>query len=171
MDATVRQRAAGGDDPGVSSDQYRAVMRRVAGSVSVILSGAPHALVGMTVNSVVSVSLDPPLILFCARAQSASAASILEKGLFSVNLLSDEQQLVSRYFAGGQAEPPAFDLGSDGDHVWLERTVGSFLCSVDNVHRAGDHNIIVGKIHRIIDNTSRPLPLVYRDGQYHSLAR
>jgi 3-hydroxy-9,10-secoandrosta-1,3,5(10)-triene-9,17-dione monooxygenase reductase component len=169
VEPTVRKLADSEIDRGDQSNLYRTIMGRVAGGVSVILSGSPAALVGMTVNSLVSVSLDPLLILFCARLHSTTAGAIIENGRFSVNILSQEQQLISRHFAGRRAETTAFDLCGEDDHVWIKGTVGTFLCAVDDVHRAGDHNIIVGRIDRIIDNPSRPSPLIYHEGLYRSL--
>lgn len=123
----------------------------------------------MTVNSLVSVSLDPPLLLFCARLHSVTAAAVIERGRFSANLLGEGQHRVARHFASGRVEPATFGLGHDRDHVWLEGTVASLLCTVQDVHRAGDHDIIVGRIGRIIDNPSPPLPLIYHQGGYRSL--
>ena len=123
----------------------------------------------MTVNSLVSVSLDPPLLLFCARLHSVTAAAVIERGRFSANLLGEDQDRVARHFASGMAAPATFGLNHDRDHVWLEGTVASLLCTVQDVHRAGDHHIIVGRIGRIVDTPSPPLPLIYHEGTYRSL--
>jgi 3-hydroxy-9,10-secoandrosta-1,3,5(10)-triene-9,17-dione monooxygenase reductase component len=168
LKSNIGRNAAVGDK-GAEPGLYRAVMRRVAGGVSVVLTGSPVALAGMTVNSLVSVSLDPPLLLFCARLRSVTAAAVIENGLFSVNLLGEDQHRIARHFASGRLEPATLRIGDDRDHVWLEDTVASLLCMVQDVHRAGDHDIIVGRIGRIIENPSPPLPLIYHEGRYRSL--
>lgn len=148
---------------------YRETMGRLAGGISVILSGTASTPRGMTVNSLVSVSLDPLLLLFCARRESVTARTVIETGVFSVNILSEQQLSASRYFSGYCGTPSTCEIAGMRDHIWIKETVGSFLCSVETAHRAGDHDIIIGHVRDIIDNPSRPLPLIYHDGRYRSL--
>lgn len=155
--------------PSSGSALYRSIMGRVAVGISVILSGSPSAPTGMTVNSLVSVSLDPLLLLFCARLQSVTARTVIETGAFSVNILTDKQQPASKYFAGSCSGAPDFETCSERNHIWIKETVGSLLCLLESVHRAGDHNIIIGRVREIIDNPARPLPLIYHEGRYRSL--
>lgn len=148
---------------------YRKTMGCLAGGVSVILSGAASAPTGMTINSLTSVSLDPLLLLFCARLQSATAKTAVETGLFSVNILAHKQLIAALYFSGCCNVRPIFAIDSQNGYIWIKDTVGSFLCSVESTHRAGDHDIIVGRVQDIIDNPDRPSPLIYHEGQYRSL--
>lgn len=120
----------------------------------------------MTINSLVSASLDPILLLFCARVQSRTAGAVIESGLFSANILSQDQGPVARYFSGQDRSSPDFTIESNGDHIWIDQSVGSLLCSVESAHRAGDHDIIIGRVSEIIDNAERPSPLLYHEGRY-----
>jgi 3-hydroxy-9,10-secoandrosta-1,3,5(10)-triene-9,17-dione monooxygenase reductase component len=148
---------------------YRETMGRLAGGISVILSGTASTPKGMTVNSLVSVSLDPLLLLFCARRKSVTAMTVIETGVFSVNILSEQQLSASRFFSGYCGAPSSCEIAGVRDHIWIKETVGSFLCSVETAHRAGDHDIIIGRVRDIIDNPSRPSPLIYHEGRYRSL--
>lgn len=148
---------------------YRRTMGRLAGGISVVLSGGAGNPCGMTINSLVSASLEPLLLLFCARLQSKTAKVAIETGVFSANILAEDQWPVARYFSGQDRSSPDFTIESSRDHIWIKETVGSLLCSVESTHRAGDHDIIIGRVSEIIDNPERPSPLLYHEGRYRSL--
>ena len=57
-------------------------------------------LYGMTANACSSVSLDPPLVLVCVIRDTEGSANISANGIFAVNVLGDQQEPISRYFAG-----------------------------------------------------------------------
>jgi 3-hydroxy-9,10-secoandrosta-1,3,5(10)-triene-9,17-dione monooxygenase reductase component len=123
----------------------------------------------MTVNSLISVSLDPLLLLFCARIRSATAATISRNGAFSVNILSDKQIDASVHFAGKRGHFDEHSLQCRGEHIWMSDTEGSILCSVERIDRAGDHDIIIGRVEHIVACSASRSPLIYHEGQYYSL--
>jgi flavin reductase (DIM6/NTAB) family NADH-FMN oxidoreductase RutF len=109
--------------------------------------GAPY---GLTVNSFVSVSLDPPLVLVCIGHSSSSHDRLMAAPAFSINVLSAEQASIAGRFArepslgrfdevewrkGGHAGAPILD----GVVAWLE-------CEPHEVLRGGDHSILVGRV-------------------------
>ncbi|MDJ1135583.1 flavin reductase family protein [Streptomyces iconiensis] len=81
-------------------------LRRVCGlftsGVTVVSTGLSGRAEGTTVNSFTSVSLDPPLVLFCLHKKSRLRGLLDESGGFTVNLLSGRQQSLARYFTAGQ---------------------------------------------------------------------
>ncbi|PTM41469.1 flavin reductase family protein [Bosea sp. 124] len=148
---------------------YRRTMGRLAGGVAVILSGTREAPVGMTVNSLVSVSLNPLLLLFCARLHSATAAAIARSEVFSVNILTEGQIRASVHFSGKHADFDTADLQARDEHIWMKDNAGTMLCRVERIHRAGDHDIIIGRVDDVIAGSELPAPLIYHEGQYYSL--
>jgi flavin reductase (DIM6/NTAB) family NADH-FMN oxidoreductase RutF len=126
--------------------------------------GAPF---GLTVNSFTSVSLDPPLVLVCIDHLAASHDALLEAGSFVINVLAREQAPLAARFA---SEPSAhrfrdltWDEGPRGDPI-LRGSVSWLACTLDQVHEAGDHSIMVGRVEELA--TSGREALVFHRGGY-----
>jgi len=147
---------------------YRHLIGRFATGVAVVLAEENGAPRGMTVNSLTSVSLDPILLLFCAKAGSRSARAVLETGRFSVNILNLNQRDISNAFAGSgnAANVPVL---RDRGYLRLADAAAVFLCDVHQVFPGGDHQIILGRpVHMEAPETD-PAPLLYLGGQYAQL--
>ena len=82
-----------------SSKEFRATVGAFATGVTVVTTRGEEHAYGMTVNAFSSVSLDPPLILVCMISPSEGAETSARNGVFAVNILSQEQEPLSRYFA------------------------------------------------------------------------
>ena len=140
--------------------------------VSVVTAvGTDGEPVGLTVNSLTSVSLDPLLVLVCIDHGASSHGPIIESGAFCVNLLAEADQAVSNRFAVGEPEERFVGLpwhaGPTGSPV-LDHALAWFDCRVHQTHVAGDHTIVVG---RVLACHERPAqPLVYHRGRYARLA-
>ena len=148
---------------------FRQMMGRFTTGVAVVLTTGEDGPVGATVNSLTSLSLDPPLLLFCAGNTSRTGASVIAQGYFAVNILTAAQRDISRYFAG-QAED--WDIARCQRHdAWLAipDCNGALLCKVVNVYPGGDHRIIVGEVRHILAPPSDDQPLIYHEGRYGQL--
>lgn len=127
--------------------------------------------VGLTANSFASVSLDPPLLLFCLDRKSRRAPVFEAARFFAVNVLHAGQETLSTRFARG---------ASDEDHLlgvaWDDRggapvladAMAVFACAKHTIHDGGDHLILVG---RVLDLSFSPEqdPLLYFQGRYRSV--
>lgn len=127
--------------------------------------------VGLTVNSFTSVSLDPPLVLFCLDNRSESLSAFLEAPGFALAILSAEQQTLSNTFAraphGIRWEGVASAPGQGGAPL-IQGALGVLDCTRHAIHEGGDHTILVG---RVLGFASRPgVPLLYYRGSYASLS-
>lgn len=157
----------------MSIDQllFRQVMSRFASGVTVITSACDGEFGGLTVSSFTSLSLNPTLVLFCIADYATSRGLILEAGQFAVNILSEDQENLSRCFASREAErfaPDTYVLSERG----LPLLVGSLAtleCKIVNTFSGGDHTIIVGEVETAQASSGCPL-LYYRSG-YHQLER
>ena len=76
----------------ISPDTFRACMGRFATGVTVVTTRAGDQVHGMTVNSFTSVSLHPPLVLFCPNKLTRTLELIREGGVFAINVLAEEQK-------------------------------------------------------------------------------
>lgn len=150
---------------------YRQVCGHFATGVNVITATSDGDPVGMAVNSFTSVSIDPPLVLFCAGKSSTTWPQIRAAGSFAVNILAEDQEEVSRAFAskdGDRFTGVGFRHGVTGAPI-LADVLAFIDCEIDAVHDAGDHELVVG---RVIDmDVERETgPLLFFRGGYADLA-
>jgi flavin reductase (DIM6/NTAB) family NADH-FMN oxidoreductase RutF len=82
-----------------SGKEFRSTVGAFATGVTVVTTRGEEHAYGMTANAFSSVSLDPPLILVCVINPSEGAEHITRNGVFAVNILSVQQEPMSRYFA------------------------------------------------------------------------
>lgn len=130
-------------------------------------NGAP---VGLTANSFTSVSLDPPLLLFCVARSAGSLAAFEASSTFAVNVLHIGQQPTSDRFARRSEDrfaETAFEIWHDGVPA-LIGSLAVFLCRKHAVHDGGDHRIFVGEVMRARFEPRRD-PLFYFRGRYRRL--
>lgn len=127
--------------------------------------------VGLTVNSFTSVSLEPPLVLFCIDNRSESLDVFRSVAGFALAILKSDQQALSNAFAkapaGNRWDGVDFTLGEGGGPV-LTNALATLDCAVHAVYEGGDHSIIVG---RVLAFHNRPGdPLLYYRGGYSALS-
>ncbi|MTJ82411.1 MAG: flavin reductase family protein [Telmatospirillum sp.] len=141
------------------------------GVTVVTATGADGAPVGVTISSFTSVSLSPPMVLFCLDDKSNCLARFQCGGTFAVNVLSDSQRDLSLRFSGQVRDKwagLAYDLGETGAPL-LPDCQANFECVIRAVHDGGDHRIIVGEVLRI-GYAEEGKPLVYCRGRYADLS-
>lgn len=149
----------------VDTARFRAAIGAFATGVAIVttrLDGRPY---GMAVNSLTSVSLDPCLLLICVKRGSDTGAAIRRRGAFAVNLLAGEQQHLVKQFCG--------DPGDRFNNIALAHSacgmpllpecLAHVCCDIDNVHDSGDHEIVIGQVTSIAENSGEPL-VFFRGG-------
>jgi 3-hydroxy-9,10-secoandrosta-1,3,5(10)-triene-9,17-dione monooxygenase reductase component len=149
---------------------FRSVLRHFPTGVVALTGLSGSEPIGMAVNSFTSVSLEPPLILFCAAHTSTTWPRLRDTGRICVNILSEHQRELSDRFAfGGDrfrdvtwSPSPAGLPVLDGAVAWLEGTV-------EAVHPAGDHDIVVARVQHLDTHTAAD-PLVFCHRRYGRLA-
>lgn len=149
--------------------ELRETMSSFATGVAVVTAEHDGELHGMTVNSLTSVSLEPPLLLVCLMRDARSATAVTGSGTFVVNILRKRQDAIAdgfaqrgeRRFAGREVERD--ELGVP----YIPGSVGRIGCSVRAVHPGGDHIIVVGDVRYC--ESSAGSPLVFYRGRYHEI--
>jgi flavin reductase (DIM6/NTAB) family NADH-FMN oxidoreductase RutF len=155
----------------VTPDALREVLRRHPSGVVVVTVDAAGQRVGLTVATLVSLSLEPPLVGVAIARQAALHELLRESGLFAVSLLSAEQEPLAEHFARGV--PPIGmwrgvaardgELGApllDGALGWLE-------CRLTEEVGAGTHTFFVGEVVSALQGVDGA-PLVRLDGMFRS---
>lgn len=156
----------------IDQAQLRQVCGHFATGVTVVTAADPEGPVGMAVNSFCSVSLEPPLVLFCAAKASTTWPRIEEAGVFAVNILAGDQEELSRAFASKDGERfrgVGYRAGASGSPI-LDEALAYLDCRIEAEHDAGDHVIVVGRVVdlEVARDTS---PLVFFRGGYADLTR
>ena len=155
------------DDRG---DDQRALFRRWPTGVSVVVAEAGGRRAGLTVNSLVSLSLDPPLVGI-SLALSASLYEVLrEAGEWSVSMLAADQAGLAQHFARSVPPIALWDgvAVRDGDAALLAGAVGWLRARTLNEVAAGDHTLFVGEVESVEQGPGRGA-LVYHQRSYHPL--
>ena len=121
---------------------------------------------GLAANSFTSVSLDPPLVAFCVAHTSTSWPRLRAAGTQTVNVLAEHQQPICAALAGrGGDKFAGLDWGaSPGGNPVIKESLAWIDCSVEAEHPAGDHVIVVARVHRLgVHGDGGPL-LFFRGG-------
>jgi flavin reductase (DIM6/NTAB) family NADH-FMN oxidoreductase RutF len=155
-------------DASVDRRTFRQTVGQFVTGVTVIATESEGSVRAMTVNSFTSLSLDPPLVLFCVGKTTRTGQLIRSAAGFSVNVLRQEQQALSTYFAGGwdRPDPPPFSFVRWVGGPRLDRCAAALGCSIEAIHEGGDHWIVIGRV-LALHCTERPCaPLVFFGGRY-----
>lgn len=156
------------------SSELRNALGSFATGVCVVLvpseKGEPD---GMTINSFTSVSLSPPMVLWCINKTSRMCHHFEEQSEYSINVLTAEQQDLSRHYAkSGSASPPSasshISFADDGT-PFLQDSATTFFCRIVAKYDGGDHYILLSSV---LDYQigHADAPLVFHRGRYQSIA-
>ena len=157
--------------PVIDHARFRQVLGHFPTGVTVITAEVDGVRVGLAVGSFFSISLEPPLVGFCAGAQSSSWPKIREAGRFCVNILAHDQEDVCREFAGKGDDKFAglgYDAAPFSGAPRLHGTLAWIDCELYEVHPSGDHDIVVAQVHDL-HVSEEGGPLVFYRGGYAQL--
>jgi flavin reductase (DIM6/NTAB) family NADH-FMN oxidoreductase RutF len=155
----------------VTIEQFKAALGRFASGVTVVTVETANGEVhGMTANAFCSVSLRPPLVLVCIDHLAETYLHLRERGDFGVNILKQEQEALSEFFADPERNPDAaYRLGVEyrqmqrGTYV-LKDALANLDCSTVNAYDGGDHTIFVAEVKEV--TVGEGAPLLYFRGRY-----
>lgn len=150
---------------------YREALSHFASGVTVISGLVEGEPVGFTCQSFHSVSLDPPLVSFSVMRTSKSWPKLRSVGSFAINVLSADQSELSNEFAKSTGDrwakvrwttsPNNSPLIHDA-LLWLD-------CGIYSEVEAGDHSIVVSRVHHLLWDSRARSPLIFYKGAYRQL--
>jgi flavin reductase (DIM6/NTAB) family NADH-FMN oxidoreductase RutF len=124
---------------------------------------------GFTASSFTSVSLEPPLVLFCLGRDASIAPVFLDARSFAVSILRADQAALAQRFA--EADEPfagaPWTAGETGAPI-LDQRLGAIECDVEKVVEGGDHHVFFGRVRRA-DWDEDAEPLGHFRGGYRTL--
>jgi flavin reductase (DIM6/NTAB) family NADH-FMN oxidoreductase RutF len=151
----------------VDKSQFRTALSRFASGVTVVtIMDADARPLGLTVSAFSSLSLEPPLVLVCIDRAAYIHDALQTSGNFVVNILSTEQEHLSRLFASREPDKFASVGYSAGntDAPVLDAALAALECRLKHSYEGGDHTIFVGEVeHTHVREDGHPL-LYYRGG-------
>jgi flavin reductase (DIM6/NTAB) family NADH-FMN oxidoreductase RutF len=154
----------------MAGDELREVMRRFPAPVAVVTAQVDGERFGLTVGSLVSLSLVPRLVGISIGKDSSSHEPIRRAGGWAASLLGGEQIHVAQHFARSGIPPVALWVGTDvrdgARGPLVEGAIGWLECRTVSEHEAGDHTIFVGEVESI-ELGAAGEGLVYRGGEFH----
>jgi len=159
---------------GVTQAEFRKAMGSFATGVTVITVDYEGEVHGMTANAFSSVSLDPLLVLVCVDHRARTHTHLHARKRFGVNVLAENQQTVSEYYAGSSpthrdAEQEAgarFDRTEHGTPV-LRGALAYLECRLHTAQDAGDHTIFIAEVEDVVVREGNPL--LYFRGAYRQI--
>jgi len=159
------------DSMPVEKVEFRRTLGHFASAVTVVTAtledGRPA---GITVTAFSSLSLEPPLVLICIDKQARIHDHFARDGYFAVNILSEEQETVSRRFASSEPDPFREIGYTDGASAapLIHDAVAAIECKIVDLLPGGDHTIIVGEVEATKIREGKPL--LYFRGGYAAIA-
>ena len=150
----------------VDPAEMRRVLGHFASGVTIVAGFDSAEPVGFACQSFTSVSLEPPLVLFCPAHTSTTWPRIKASGRFSVNVLAEDQMDLCKTFAtsggdkfaGLQWHPTVWGPSLDG-------VLATVHCDIEQVHAAGDHDVVIGHVRELVTHRDSG-PLLFFKGQF-----
>jgi len=161
------------------SDVDQAAFRQAAGQfpggIVVVTTSAGHA---MTVSAFASVSLEPPLVLFCAEKIARFHDAVLAADAWAVSILAEDGEKIARWLAtrgrplAGQLDGLAHHPGPVTGAPLLDGALATLECQTFAVYDGGDHSIVVGRVIGVGAPADSPPrgPLIHHSGRYRRLS-
>jgi flavin reductase (DIM6/NTAB) family NADH-FMN oxidoreductase RutF len=164
--------------PAIRTRDLRKALGGFVTGITVVTARAPDGrTAGVTVNSFCSVSLDPPLVLWCLSRTAPSYPVFLDAGYFAIHVLAEDQAHLSARFSG---QPKSGGRSKDkfaglelydglGGAPMLADVVARYECRLERRYDGGDHLIMVGEVERYRHTERRPL--LFHAGRHRGLGR
>jgi flavin reductase (DIM6/NTAB) family NADH-FMN oxidoreductase RutF len=176
--ATAAPRGSAPVSSAIETGDLRRALGGFVTGITVVTSRAPDGrTAGVTVNSFCSVSLEPPLVLWCLSRTAPSYSVFLDASHFAIHVLAEDQGDLSARFSGqanlnGRTRDKFAGLELPdglGGAPLLADVVARYECRLERRYDGGDHLIMVGEVERY-SHTDRP-PLLFHAGRHRGLDR
>jgi flavin reductase (DIM6/NTAB) family NADH-FMN oxidoreductase RutF len=158
----------------ISSQQFKAAMRCLAATPSIITANDGACRFGMTATAVNAVSADPPSVLVCINRNASIFQPVSATQWFCVNVLESDHQDLCRVFSGGESGERRFEHGDWAAGMeglpYLKDAQASLFCRVEQQAQFTTHQIFIGRIVGLMVGVDVS-PLIYLDGEFLHKAR
>jgi flavin reductase (DIM6/NTAB) family NADH-FMN oxidoreductase RutF len=158
----------------VDHASFRQAAGQFASGIVVVTTPGGHA---MTVSAFASVSLEPPLVLFCAEKIARFHDAVLAEGSWAVSVVAEDDEKTARWLAmrgrplAGQLDGIPHHPGPVTGAPVLDDALAVLECRTTAVHDGGDHSIVIGQVAAVVGpaDSPSPGPLLHYSGAYRRL--
>ncbi len=154
----------------MNTHEFRAVCGQFATGITVITTTHQEKHYGFTANSFTSVSLEPPVVLFCLKTVSETNKAFQASKRFAINILSVDQEVVSNAFASSKnSQEVRFEQVERLPHALplIQGSLGYLVGDILKYEEIGDHIVYYGQV--IEGKHFEGNPLLYAKGRYQRL--
>lgn len=149
---------------------YRDALACFGTGVTVVTTRTDHGPVAMTANSFASVSLEPPLVLWCPARASLRHDAFIATDRYAIHVMAEDQQETARHFARTGDDFAGIDWSADDSGLpLLSGCLARFECRRTAVHDGGDHSIVVGQVLKASFHGGKGL--IFKHGEYGGFLR
>jgi flavin reductase (DIM6/NTAB) family NADH-FMN oxidoreductase RutF len=157
----------------IPGDLYKKMGRSAAGPVCIVAAFDRNtdAIVGLTASSFVTLSFEPPMVMFAIQQSADSYAAIVSSKAFGVSVLDHAQSELATRFSRkgrGKIENTAFAPGHTLHCPLIPGALAHIECLTNQILLSGDHAIVVGLVEGALTRAGDPL--LYFDGKYGTFA-
>lgn len=153
---------------GAAPARLRKAMGRFATGVTVVTTAQRDQVHGMTANGVMSVSLDPPLIVV-SLGDCKMDELLPRTRRYGISVLRADQEQLARHFSGRPVEEVAPAFSWFRELPFIQGALAHVGCRVEAIHEAGDHRLWIGRVEYMEDEDGDPL--LFYAGRFGHLAR
>lgn len=148
-------------------DQLRDAMSYWPSGVAILAVSYRGRLEAITVNSFISVSLQPPLILISIAQQASIRPALDDAARFTISILGGSQGVVASKVADRFPGLASMFDDVDGEPVVTD-CVAALVCTIAETHTAGDHVLYLGAVERVVHGRDDG-PLIYQRRKYRKI--
>ena len=152
----------------LDSRMFRNVMGRFPTGVAVVTFLREGESAGITVNSFLPVSTDPPLVLVSLRRESSVIGHLDIGDRYGVNFLSEAQQALGAHFAGSPVAGLSVDFSQQHGVPLIPACLAHIVARIVDVHEAGDHFLYIAAVEYLWQGPEAQ-PLIFYSGRYKQL--
>jgi 3-hydroxy-9,10-secoandrosta-1,3,5(10)-triene-9,17-dione monooxygenase reductase component len=153
--------------------ELRSVLGHFPSGVVIVTGMSDAGCVGLTVQSFMALSMEPPLVLLSIARTSKSWPAIKATGLIAINILSDSQAELALAFArsgGSKFESCAWNPGQATGSPRIADAIAWIEAEIWQVYDGGDHEIVAARIINLSSCAGDSRPLVFFQSKFARLA-
>ncbi|MFL2543063.1 MAG: flavin reductase family protein [Alphaproteobacteria bacterium] len=150
----------------INKENFKKTLSTFATGITVVSIKYNSILYGKTINSFSSLSLSPPLVLFSLDNKSSKLKIFRESKTVSINILSNNQEIISRNFAKKNPnwKEIEYEVLKNGNPI-IKNCVSNLDCKIEDQIKKGDHVIFICKVLQVLNN-NKLKPLIYYNSKY-----
>jgi flavin reductase (DIM6/NTAB) family NADH-FMN oxidoreductase RutF len=149
-------------------DEFRRAMAHLPTGVTIVSAPGPEGPAGATANAVISVSLDPPLMLASLDRRTRTLAAVREAGAFGISVLRADHAELAHSFASRAPHTEKWREIPSTERAGvpiLDEALAWVSCGLRESHDAGDHVLLLGTVREL--GAGEGDPLIFHRGAYH----